>query len=84
MATAIEAQQPELLGQCASMLFRPHEVTLSNAMYQDDRLAFGATICVYGELCATATGDFVYRYGAPPALLSNVYFGFLRCEAGVG
>jgi hypothetical protein len=63
MAAVVEAHQPEFVYQATLILFGPGEVTRAEAMDEQNGLAMGLAIVVYGELQATAAADRVDGHG---------------------
>jgi hypothetical protein len=64
MAAVIGAHQPELLSQWTLILLGPDEVTLTEAMDQDNRSAMGLAVFMHGELQTTAPGKPVDGHGS--------------------
>ena len=62
MAAVIEAHQPELVGQGTLKLLGPGEVTLTEAMDQQNGFAMGLAVFMHRELEATATSYGVYGH----------------------
>jgi hypothetical protein len=50
MAAVIEAHQPEFVYQVTLVLLGPAQVTRTEAMDEQNRLAVGLAVFVYGEL----------------------------------